>query len=188
MKFIEGIEWVDIYITDTALYVLERLIDLDEVREYSIIRNIIFDCKNRNESNQRIAEEEETIVYKGVYDVRIYCDETVRDALRFLGRAVGFVKIDEFRLLVNIIVGEWIKEEERNKQFGRGGRSVNGDYGIDFARFGNVEQLTFNIRRDLWEQMKDIGKRKGLNMEECLKMATIKFLERRYGLCRELLM
>lgn len=185
MEFIQGMEWIDLYITDSALFVLERLIDLDEVREYGTIRNIIFDCKTRDDSNKRVAEEEECILYKGVYDVRIYCDETVRDALRFIGRVVGFVKIDEFRLMINVIVGEWIKDEERNKQFGR---SVNGDYGIDFARFGNVEQLTFNIRRDLWNQMKDIGKRKGLNMEECLKLAMIKFLERRYGLCRELLM
>lgn len=185
MEFIEGIEWIDTYITDSAIYVLERLLDLDEVREYSTIRNIIFDGKSREECNDRIRIEQENILYNGVYDVRIYCDETVRDALRFIGRVVGFVKIDEFRLMINVIIGEWIKDEERNKQFGR---SVDRDYGIDFARFGNVEQLTFNMRRDLWSQMKDIGKRKGLNMEECLKLAMINFLERRYGLCRELLM
>lgn len=185
MDFIEGIEWIDIYITDNAIYVLERLSDLDEVRDYSIVRKIVFNCRSRDESNKRVTEEEESIAYKGTVDTRIFCDETVRDALRFLGRVIGFVKISEFRLLVNIIIGEWIKEEERNKQFGR---SVNRDYGIDFARFGNTEYITFSIRRDLWNEMKDIGKRKGLNMEECLKLAVIRFLERRYDLCREFLM
>lgn len=185
MDFIEGIEWVDVYITDSALYVMERLVDLDEVRDYSTVRKVVFNCRSRDESNKRVTEEEESIAYKGTTDVRIFCDETVRDALRFLGRVVGFVKISEFRLLINIVVGEWIKEEERNKQFGR---SVSGDYGIDFARFGNTEYITFSIRRDLWNEMKDVGKRKGLNMEECLKLSVIRFLERRYELVREFLM
>jgi hypothetical protein len=34
MEFIEGIDWVDIYITDEALYVMERLTDLRDVGEY----------------------------------------------------------------------------------------------------------------------------------------------------------
>ncbi len=187
IEFIEGIEWIDCYITDEALYVMERLTDLDEVRDYSTVRKIVFNCRTRDESNKRVTEEEESIAYKGTVDVRIFCDETVRDALRFLGRAIGFVKISEFRLLANIIVDEWIREEEHNKKFGVR-MNVGSDYGTDFARFGNTEYITFSIRRDLWNEMKDIGKRKALNMEECLKLAVIRFLERRYDICREFLM
>ncbi len=185
MDFIEGIEWIDIYITDNAIYVLERLSDLDEVRDFGVVRNIIFNTRSRNEANERIKQEEENIAYKGVVDVRIWCDETVRDTLRFLGSVVGFVRIDEFRLLVNMIIGEWIKEEEQNKRFGR---SINGSYGINFARFGEMSYITFNIRRDLWEQMKVFGRWKALNMEECLKLAIIRYLDRRYELIREFLM
>lgn len=185
MDFIQGIEWIDVYITDDALYVLERLYDLDEVRDYSAIRKIVFNCGSREESNDIVRIEEEAIAFKGTTDVRIFCDETVRDALRFLGKVIGFVKIDEFRLLVNMVVEEWIKEEEHNKKFGF---SSVGNYGINFARFGEMSSITFSIRRDLWNGMKNLGKWKALNMEECLKLAIVRFLERRYWMVRDLLM
>lgn len=188
MDFIEGMEFIDLYITDEALYVMERLMDLDEVRDYSTVRKIVFNCRSRDESNKKVIEEEDSIAYKGTTDVRIICDETVRDALRFLGRVVGFVKISEFRLMVNMIIEEWIKEEEHNKKFGVSRVKTGSEYGTDFARFGDIAQISFSIRRDLWNEMKDVGKRKALNMEECLKLAVIKFLERRYGLVREFLM
>ncbi len=183
MEFLSGMEWLDLYMTDSSIYVLERLVELRDAGEYSDVRNIIFDCKNRDEANKRIRLEQENIAYNQLIEVRIFVDETIRDTLRFLGNVVGFVKIKEFDLIVNMIVVEWIKEEEIKRY-----DIVSSINNIDFATFGEMSYITLNIRRDLWNRLKEIGKHRGLNKEECIKMAIIRFLENRYNICREMLM
>ena len=183
MEFIQNMEWLDIYMTDQSIYVLERLVELRDAGEYSDVRNIIFDSKNRDEANRRIRLEQESIIFNQLIEVRIFVDETIRDTLRFIGNVVGFVKIKEFDLMVNMVIVEWIKEEE-NKRYD----IVSSINNIDFATFGEMSYIPLKIRRDLWNRLKEIGRRRGLNKEECLKMAIIRFLENRYDTCREMLM
>lgn len=183
MDFVQGMEWVDIYITNDAIFVLERLVELRDNGQYSDVRNIIFDSKNRDEANKRIIKEQESITFNQLTDVRVSVDETVRDVLRFLGNAVGFVKIREFDMIINMVVAEWIREEE-NKRY-----DIVYDIGnINFATFGEISYIELKIRKDLWDRLKEIGKHRGLNKEECIKMAVIRFLENRYDICREILM
>lgn len=183
MEFVECMEWIDLYITDDALYVLERLMELRDSGEYSDVRSIIFDSKNREESTKRIVQEQEGIVFNQLIDVRVFVDETVRDILRFLGNTIGFVKINEFNLMINMIIGEWIREEE-NKRFD----IVSSINNINFATFGEMSYIELKIRRDLWNRLKEIGKHRGFDKKDCIKMAIIRFLENRYDLCREILM
>lgn len=183
MEFLQGMEWLDIYITNDAIFVLERLVELRDNGQFSDLRNIIFSSKNRDEANKRIIKEQENITFNQLTDVRVSIDETVRDTLRFLGNAVGFVKIREFDLITNMIIAEWIREEE-NKRF-----DIVYDIGnINFAAFGEISCIELKIRKDLWNRSKEIGKHRGLNKEECLKMAIIRFLENRYNICRDVLM
>jgi hypothetical protein len=183
MEFIEGIDWVDIYITDEALYVMERLTDLRDVGEYSDVKNIIFNVRNRHDANSRIRVEQEGITFNQIVEVRIFADEMVRDILRFLGSAVGLVKLNEFDIIVNIIIGEWVREEEK-KSFDIN----NGLRRINFANYGEMTYLLLRGRKDLWDRMKNVCMKRTLNKEEGFKMAIIRYLEIRYDLCRELLM
>lgn len=183
MEFIQGMEFIDIYLTDEAIYVLEMLLELRDNGEYSDVRNIIFDCKSRDEANKRIINEQESILFNHLIGVRVFVDETVRDVLRFLGNAIGFVKIREFDLIINMIIAEWIKIEE-NKRC-----DIIYDIGnVNFATFGEMSYIELKVRRDLWSRLKKLGMHRGLNKEECIKMAIITFLENRYDMCREILM
>jgi|CXWL01.1.fsa_nt_gi hypothetical protein len=183
MEFIQGMEFVDIYLTDYSIYVLERLVELRDAGEYSDVRNIIFDSKNRDDANKRIIKEQESVTFNQLTDVRVSVDETVRDTIRFLGNVVGFVKIREFDLIINMIVAEWVREED-NKRYD----IVSSINNINFATFGEMSYIELKVRRDLWDRLKEIGKHRGLNKEECIKMAIIRFLENRYDVCREILM
>ena len=176
-------EFVDIYLTDYSIYVLERLVELRDAGEYSDVRNIIFDSKNRDDANKRIIKEQESVTFNQLTDVRVSVDETVRDTIRFLGNVVGFVKIREFDLIINMIVAEWVREED-NKRYD----IVSSINNINFATFGEMSYIELKVRRDLWDRLKEIGKHRGLNKEECIKMAIIRFLENRYDVCREILM
>lgn len=182
MEFHDGMDFIDDYVTDDAVYVLERLVELRDNADYGIIRNIIFDSKNREEATKRIIQEQEGITFNQLIDIRVFVDETVRDILRFLGNAVGFVKINEFNLMVNMVIGEWIITIERSNGTKKLYNKVN------FAGFGDLTYITLKVRRDLWEKLKETGKHSGLNKEECLKVAIITFLDSRYSLCREMLM
>jgi hypothetical protein len=176
-------DFVDIYITDAAIFVLERLNELRDNGEYSDVRNIIFDCRNRDDANKRIRFEQESITFNQLISVRVFVDETIRDILRFVGNAVGFVKIREFDLMVNMIIMEWVREEESKRY------DIICDIdNINFAAFGEMTYIELKIRKDLWDRLKDIGKHRGLNKEECIKAAIIRFLENRYEICRKLLM
>lgn len=183
MEFTQGMEFIDIYITDEAIYVLERLLELRDNGQYSDVRNIIFESKNRDEANKMIIREQESITFNQLIDVRVFVDETVRDTLRFLGNAVGFVKIREFDLMVNMIIAEWVREEEKKRY-----DIIYDIDNINFATFGEISYIELKVRRDLWDRLKEIGKHRGLNKEECIKMAIIRFLENRYVMCREMLM
>lgn len=215
MELIDGMELVDIYFTDDAEYVIGRLLDLDQTRDYSTLRKIVYNAKTREESNNIIKVQEEAIVFKGTTEVRLYADEIVRDALRFLGTSIGLVKINEYRLLVNLIIEEWVKEENHNKTFGidtrdedyyviidnnnismgnnninRDNNKTNGDSNCKYNEGDDnvYRRLVLNIRKDLWTDMKEIGRHKGLNKEQCFKLALVRFLERRYDICRQILM
>lgn len=183
MEIIEGMEIVDFYITDECLYVLERLTELRDNHEYGTLRNIIYDSRNRDEANRRIEIEQEGIIFNENIDIRIYADENVRQILRFLGNAVGFVKIKEYGLMVNMIYREQIREEEKKLFDIKKGLKI-----INFTNFGEVSRLTLTLRKDLWDKAKEIGSRRGLDKDEFLKLAIIRFLERRYSLVRQALM
>lgn len=183
MEIIEGMEIIDFYISDEAIYVLERLTELQDNHQYGTLRNIIYNARDREESSRRILSEQDAIDNNRKIEIRVLADENIRSILRFLGGAIGLVKIKEYDIMVSMIYGEWVDEEEK-KRFG----ISEGLKKLNFASFGDVSRLTLVIRTDLWSKVKDIGSRRGLDKDECLKMAVVRFLERRYDLVRELLM
>jgi len=84
-------------------------------------------------------------------------------------------------------IGEWVRKEEHNRQFGKNTNDIVDDK-INFANFGEMSYIELKVRNDLWERLKEIGKHHGLNKEECIKMVIIEFLGNRYNLCRDMLM
>lgn len=172
--WISGIEYIDRFMSDESVTVLEILEYLDSVGSY--------DSRNK-------------IVYAGVNDTdlsrirrfRVDTDDIIKSIRDFL------LKIDQY--IFNMVIQEFIYEEEKKYM---------GFKYETYAKYYIWEEKNVKKTRDdnyisilvdgsVWNRFVKIRKKRGIKIDDLFKIAIIRFLERRLdmamkemnGLCQE---
>ncbi len=182
-----NMEYIDEYMSDSALYVLEVLADIKELKEYSLIRYIIFNTRNEKEIMERMMNVIQIpIGIKESKEEVIRVDLITRRILNLLDILAWnrFERIIDYDKLINLIIEEWVKDEDK-KTFDM--MIVNTRY-AEYWEDGKIRNpyMTIRVKNELWENFTYMCDRRKLKISEGFKLTLITFLEKRYEICREL--
>jgi hypothetical protein len=195
LEYINGIEYIDQFISDNSLVVLEILAYLKLVGSYDVIRKIIFDYDDGDIKNllyfKKKAREGRGSIGDAKYlakqrideyhkDYRVNTDDITSDIIHFL------LRVD--KNIFDLIIDEFCIEEEK-KYWGQKYPSYSKCYFWDEREIGsklrkireeNYTELSCDVM--VWNELLKIGRHRGMKLEDLFKTAIIRFLEKRYDL------
>lgn len=197
--------FVDQYLSDGAVLVLERLVNLHISRDFQAVKNIIFGYNSKGEQwnsiygkslarqdyivekfatqvtfnkNQEFLKEEGMAFYiDDIHEkVRIYVDDSIKRILDLLF-TISKDTI-EYKYIIDIIVNEWISENAVET-------IMPHRLDIDPEMHGSLHYYMFEVRVSSWDKLKKICKTRGLKVGHCFKQAVINFLENRSDIVKD---
>lgn len=201
----ENMIFVDQYLSDGAILVLENLINLHISRDFQAVKNIIFGYNSKGDQwnstygkslarqdyiiekfatqvtfnkNQEFLKEEGMAFYiDDIHEkVRIYVDDSIKRILDLLF-TVSKDTI-EYKYIIDIIVNEWISENAVET-------IMPYRLDIDQEMHGSLHYYMFEVRVSSWDKLKKICKTRGLKVGHCFKQAVINFLDNRVEMIKE---
>lgn len=157
--WISGIQYIDRFMSDESVTVLEILEYLDSVGSYNSIDKIIYTYGTVNPNCPR--------------RFRVDVDDIIKNIKDFL------LKIDQY--IFNMIVQEFIHEEEK-KYMGFKYETYAKYYiweekNVNKARDDNY--ISILVDGSVWNRFVKIRKKRGIKIDDLFKIAIIRFLERR---------
>lgn len=191
VQFIDGVEFLDEFISSKALEVIERITFNDFLKETNILEKIIFNTDDIRTIIKKIDNIElktgidiigysisrNELFFDNTIRVRTNGDELVQDILKFFRRLCKAADFISDAQLFTFIIDEWVCLEKKKSERG---------YDIkiywDFADYGKMHFLSVDINKDSWSELNKMAKMRHLTLDQAFKLAIITFLERRYDL------
>lgn len=198
--------FVDQYISDGAILVLETLMSLHISRNFQVVKDIIFGYDSEynqwksgyGESLAKqdyivekfatqiiISKDQEFLKDEGMAfyvddiheKVRIYVDDSIKKILDLLFTLSKDTV--EYKYIIDIIINEWIGDNTKE---------VIMPYRSDMSleMYGSLHYYMFDVRASSWDKLKRISKMKGLKVGHCFKRAVINFLENRADIVKDM--
>lgn len=197
--------FVDQYISDGAILVLETLMSLHISRNFQVVKDIIFGYDSEyNQWKSRygeslakqdyivekfaiqiiISKDQEFLKDEGMAfyvddiheKVRIYVDDSIKKILDLLFTLSKDTV--EYKYIIDIIINEWIGDNTKEVIM-----PYRSDMGLEM--YGSLHYYMFDVRANSWDKLKRISKMKGLKVGHCFKRAVINFLENRADIVKD---
>lgn len=201
----ENMIFVDQYLSDDAILVLENLINLHISHDFQAVKNIIFGYNSKGDrwnstygkslirqdyiveklaiqvtfnKNQEFLKDEGMAFYiDDIHEkVRIYVDDSIKRILDLLF-TISKDTID-YKYIIDIIINEWISENAVEA-------IISHRLYVDPEMHGSLHYYMFEVRVSSWDKLKKICKTRGLKVGYCFKQAVINFLENRYDIVKD---
>ena len=178
MEFEQKMIFLDRFVSDRSVDVIEKLTIMNENQHQYSIKKIIFSNLKYEFVNKK--DDNNYMIYDSNVDRRLYIDSFVMYILTFIySISKPFANKN---CINNMVIGGWINYETNRSEIY--GTNRNED---EYADYEPLPRPKITIDKDIWEKFKELAKEKGVPLKLAFKLAVIRFLEVRYEITTELL-